>query len=143
MLRANVQVVKWLHTTGLCKASLAMLDDVAGKGRLDAVIWLHERGARASERAVDLAAEAGHLEVVKFLMEHREEVGLGLSLPFACIVALDRSPSPLCPPPPQLGALTAIGVTYHYLTRRDSKILLSQQNLSVLTAAPVTFECDI
>lgn len=68
-------MVQWLHDSGVCPASLAILDDVAAEGRLDAVVWLSERGAGASEAAVDRAAEAGHADVVDYLLKNRQEVG--------------------------------------------------------------------
>ena len=67
-------MVKWLHDTGLSRASLAVLDNVAAQGRLDAVVWLNERGAGATEAAVDRAAEAGYADVVAYLLQHRQEV---------------------------------------------------------------------
>ncbi|CAM9807490.1 unnamed protein product, partial [Ectocarpus sp. 13 AM-2016] len=57
----HLEVVRWLHASGICRASLANLDEVARGGQLRALIWLSERGARASTSAVDRAAEAGHL----------------------------------------------------------------------------------
>lgn len=66
--------MRWLHATGVCRASLAVLDDVAAQGQLDALSWLSERGAGASEGAVDRAAEAGHAEVVEYLLKTRIEV---------------------------------------------------------------------
>ncbi|CAM9167820.1 unnamed protein product [Scytosiphon promiscuus] len=71
-----LEVVRWLHTSAHCSASLADLDEVARQGRkgyLPAMIWLSERGARASTAAVDRAAEAGHRAVVEFLLTNREE----------------------------------------------------------------------
>lgn len=66
--------MQWLHATDLCPASVAVLNDVAGQGQLDAVIWLSTRGAGASEAAVDRAAEAGHADVVEYLLKNRQEV---------------------------------------------------------------------
>lgn len=70
----NYQVVQWLHNTDLCRASLAVLDDVACQGQLNAVIWLSERGAAASEAAVNCAADSGHVDVVEYLLRNRQEV---------------------------------------------------------------------
>lgn len=66
--------MQWLHDSGVCPASLAILDDAAAEGHLDAVVWLSERGAGASEAAVDRAAEAGHAGVVDYLLKNRQEV---------------------------------------------------------------------
>ncbi|CAN0524430.1 unnamed protein product [Ectocarpus sp. 12 AP-2014] len=72
----HLEVVHWLHASGICRASLANLDEVAREGQLRALIWLSERGARASTSAVDRAAEAGRLGTVEYLLQHRREVGL-------------------------------------------------------------------
>ncbi|CAN0229143.1 unnamed protein product [Ectocarpus sp. 6 AP-2014] len=61
----HLEVVRWLHASGICRASLANLDEVAREGQLRALIWLSERGAGASTSAVDRAAEAGHLGTVE------------------------------------------------------------------------------
>lgn len=79
------QAVQWLHESGVCPASLAILDDVAAGGKLDTVVWLSERGAGASEAAVDRAAEAGHADVVDYLLKNRQEVGC-LTMPYALIL---------------------------------------------------------
>lgn len=68
------QVVSWLDASGLCRASLANLDEVAGQGQLRAIIWLSDRGSRASTLAVDRAAIAGHADVVDYLLRNRHEV---------------------------------------------------------------------
>ena len=73
--RLNLQVVQWLHDSGVCPASLAVLDDVAAGGQLDALVWLHEHGAGAGETAVNRAAEGGHADVVAYLLKSRQEVG--------------------------------------------------------------------
>lgn len=67
-------MVKWLHETGLCRASFATLDDAAALGRLEAVVWLNEHGGRATEAAVERAAEAGYADVVSYLLKNRQEV---------------------------------------------------------------------
>lgn len=67
-------MIQWLDASGLCRASLANLDEVVGQGQLHAVIWLSDRGARASSVAVDRAASAGHVDVVDYLLKNRREV---------------------------------------------------------------------
>ncbi|EQC25840.1 hypothetical protein SDRG_16289 [Saprolegnia diclina VS20] len=61
-----LQLFPWLCYSGI-------LDDVAGKGFLPLVISLHERELNCSTKAMDTAAANGHLEVVRFLHEHRRE----------------------------------------------------------------------
>ncbi|EQC24775.1 hypothetical protein SDRG_17335 [Saprolegnia diclina VS20] len=51
----------------------ALFDDIAGRGFLPLVRSLHERGVNCSTDAMNKAAANGHLEVVRFLHEHRSE----------------------------------------------------------------------
>ncbi|KDO28562.1 hypothetical protein SPRG_06420 [Saprolegnia parasitica CBS 223.65] len=74
----------WLHYPSL-------LDDMAGRGFLPLVRSLHERGFKCSTNAMDKAAanghleaiEHGHLNVVRFLIEHRTEGASDRSLDHA------------------------------------------------------------
>lgn len=98
----NGKVVRWLDASGLCRSSLANLDEVAGQGQLRAIILLSDRGARASTVAVDRAASAGHADVVEYLLRNRHEVRnhprlTGYKTLFFCGVAND-APRPLTSP---------------------------------------------
>ncbi|CAM9344070.1 unnamed protein product [Choristocarpus tenellus] len=69
----HLEVVIWLDMTRLCTSSLVSIDGPARKGLMDVIEWLHQNGAKASESAVDWAAAGGFVNVVKFLLDNREE----------------------------------------------------------------------
>lgn len=82
--------MKWLHETDLCRASFATLDDAAALGRLEAVVWLSEHGGRATEAAVDRAAEAGNADVVSYLLKNRQEVSSSPRCPESSLCLIVR-----------------------------------------------------
>jgi len=50
------------------------MDSAAGEGHIDVVIWLHEnREEGCSAQAMDSAAMCGHMDVILWLHEHRNE----------------------------------------------------------------------
>lgn len=61
------------------------IDSVAGRGELEKVKFLTQRGHPCSFRAFDYAAAGGHLEVVKWLHENRTEGCSTEAFEFACL----------------------------------------------------------
>jgi hypothetical protein len=63
----NVEVLKWLHSTGCPWNSYTSQANAAAGGHLGVLKWLHSTGCPWSSVACDTAAEGGHLEVLKWM----------------------------------------------------------------------------
>ncbi|TMW58618.1 hypothetical protein Poli38472_010177 [Pythium oligandrum] len=77
-LHGNVTLMRWLvpHYKDQVVLSTLAIDGATRNGHLDMVKYLHEeRNDGCTIDAVDIAANNGHLDVVKFLFEHRQEKG--------------------------------------------------------------------
>ncbi|TYZ68356.1 hypothetical protein PybrP1_005383, partial [[Pythium] brassicae (nom. inval.)] len=74
-LEGNVETLQWLHDRGLARATDAWMESAARAGHLDIVKWILENfpGRVSASSAMDDAAANGHLEVVKWLHENRSE----------------------------------------------------------------------
>ncbi|CAB1119820.1 unnamed protein product [Ectocarpus sp. CCAP 1310/34] len=60
------------------------MDEAAKNGHLDVLVWLHEnRQEGCTGGAMDMASRHGHLEVLKFLHENRSEGCSTLAVDFA------------------------------------------------------------
>lgn len=72
-MSSHLAVTIYMHQQGYQCTTVAM-DWAAQTGHLDIVKWLHEnREEGCTSKAMDYAAEYGHLDVVQFLHEHRSE----------------------------------------------------------------------
>ncbi|OQR90251.1 hypothetical protein THRCLA_09393, partial [Thraustotheca clavata] len=69
----HIKVAEFLEKINAVESMKAM-DYAAEGGHLEMLKWLHERGYQSiSTDAMNWAANCGHLEVIKYLHEHREE----------------------------------------------------------------------
>nr|KAJ3421938.1 hypothetical protein HK105_001778 [Polyrhizophydium stewartii] len=69
----DMATIQWFDAKLGGRWSPQAMDAAAANGHLDAVIFLHERGAACTTHAMDGAAANGHLPIVEFLHEHRTE----------------------------------------------------------------------
>nr|KAJ3421296.1 hypothetical protein HK105_003961 [Polyrhizophydium stewartii] len=69
----DIATIQWFDAKLGGRWSPQAMDAAAANGHLDAVIFLHERGAACTTHAMDGAAANGHLPIVEFLHEHRTE----------------------------------------------------------------------
>ena len=69
----DLSLIKWLHKYNV-KCTTKAMDYASRFGHLEIVKFLHEnRQEGYTENAMDFASENGHLEIVKFLHENRQE----------------------------------------------------------------------
>ncbi|KAG9409038.1 hypothetical protein AC1031_019297 [Aphanomyces cochlioides] len=71
--RGHAAVFEWLRSLHLDGETHLALNIAAQEGHLAMVKYLHERDYMCSEDAMDHAAQGGHLDVVQFLHDHRTE----------------------------------------------------------------------
>ena len=50
-----------------------IMDQLASKDALDSIIYISEKGAKCSYRAIDNAAANGRLDIIKWLHQNRSE----------------------------------------------------------------------
>ncbi|KAJ3106321.1 hypothetical protein HDU97_006519 [Phlyctochytrium planicorne] len=71
ILHKRLEAVKYLYGVAACTSDA--LDVAAEVGCLEIVRFLHENGAECTVKAVDEAAKAGHVDVVYYLLSRRKE----------------------------------------------------------------------
>ncbi|KAF0683927.1 Aste57867_24008 [Aphanomyces stellatus] len=70
--RGHLALLTWLHDTSDAGCTTLAMDAAAGNGHLDVVQFLHTRRTEGcSANAIKNAAGHGHLEVVHFLLQHQ------------------------------------------------------------------------
>lgn len=73
----HLAVLKWLYKNTHSRCDHRMiLCWVAMTGHLDVFAWLYKKGAHCSQFILNLAAEHGHLHILKWSLEHLLEFSL-------------------------------------------------------------------
>jgi len=67
----EIRNIDWSGST--FSDNTTIMDRAAGYGHLELIKWMHKKGYRCTNRAMNLAAGYGHLEVVKWLYENRTD----------------------------------------------------------------------